>query len=121
MREPVENWARHKLDQDTKSDDMTTNIVELFNGVIKEFRGKHVNILLEDVRRKITNWFVARRGKSRGWTSSVCPQVTNRLKEVEKNGRGCGLLYAGDGEFDITDGETSYTVNLNTWHCDCNE
>ncbi|KAL5751935.1 hypothetical protein ACOSQ2_022442 [Xanthoceras sorbifolium] len=56
MSEPVEKWARHAFDSCIKSDHISNNISECFNGWIKYERDKPILILLELLKRKIIKW-----------------------------------------------------------------
>ena len=119
LGEPVELWARYTFPVDLKCPNNTTNFVESFNGKIELFRYKPIYILLEEVRRKFMKTIANRFNVAKTWVGHVVPRVKVMLRKIEMESRCCIVTPAGRGYFEVLDGKTTFTVNLDHHHCDC--
>jgi len=118
--EKLELWARFKFDPTLKCDDNTNNFVESFNHAILKFRGLPILTMLEEIRKLIGSRFVTRFDKSQKWNGKIVPYVHKKLLQIEMESRNCkNLLHAGQGEFDVMEGHTNFTVRLQDKFCDC--
>jgi len=119
MDEPVEHWARYTFDPEVKCPDNTTNFVESFNGKIEKFRYKPIFTLLEAVRRKFMKTIADRGSIAKQWKGKVVPRVKILLQKIAKESRACRLTPAGRGIYEVIEGATQFTVDINTHCCDC--
>ncbi|KAJ8448910.1 LOW QUALITY PROTEIN: hypothetical protein Cgig2_030766 [Carnegiea gigantea] len=108
-----------KFETTLKCDDNTNNFVESFNHAIVKFRGLPILNMLEEIRKLIASRFVKRFEKSQKWNSRLVPYVHKKLLMIEMESRICThLVHAGQGEFDVTEGHTNFTVRLQDKFCD---
>lgn len=118
--EKLELWARFKFDTTIKCDDNTNNFVESFNHAIGKFRGLPILTMLEEIRKLIGSRIVKRYENSQKWEGKLVPFVQKKLLITEMESRNCThLVHAGQGEFDVTEGHTNFTVRLQDRFCDC--
>ena len=87
-----------------KCPDSTTNFVESCNGKIEKFRYKPIFTLLLEIRRK--------------FMKTIAHRVKLLLVKAKLLSRECVVSLAGRGIFEVLDGVTSFTVDLNVHHCD---
>ncbi|XP_074298568.1 uncharacterized protein LOC141629472 [Silene latifolia] len=119
MDVPLELWARHKFDQSVKVGEVTNNLVESFNASIRELRGLPILSMLEGLRRKCMKNMHKKRNAVTKWNSSVCPRVKEMCDRAWDDGYYCIPISAGEGLYDVKDGNHYYNVNLRKWTCDC--
>ena len=118
--EPLEHWARFKFDANLKSADNTNNFVESFNNAISKLRGKPMLTMLEEIRKLVGARFDKRFQNASCWERKVTPFVEKKLRLVEQEARNClSVVHAGQGEFDVVEGCTNFTVKLKEHFCDC--
>ncbi|KAL5758827.1 hypothetical protein ACOSP7_021438 [Xanthoceras sorbifolium] len=53
----VEHWSRHAFDNSIKCDNVTNNMTESFNNMLKEHKAKTYLCLLEHIRRIVMKMF----------------------------------------------------------------
>ena len=76
--------------------------------------------MLEKIRKLIGSRFVTRYDKSQRWNGKLVPYIHKKLLQIEMKSRNCkNLIHAGQGEFDVTEGHTNFTVRLKDKFCDC--
>ncbi|KAJ8441647.1 LOW QUALITY PROTEIN: hypothetical protein Cgig2_019781 [Carnegiea gigantea] len=105
LREPRIGLGIHFLL--LKFPDNTTNFVESFNWKIEKLRSKPIFTLLEEIRRKFMKTIAHRFKVPKSWPGVVVPN------------RECLVTPARRGIFEVLNGVTSFTVDLNVHHCDC--
>ncbi|KAJ8430684.1 LOW QUALITY PROTEIN: hypothetical protein Cgig2_024549 [Carnegiea gigantea] len=102
-----------EFDTNLKCDDNTNNFVKRFNHVIMKLRGLPILTILEEIRKLIGNRFVNRFEKSQKWNGKLVPYVHKKLIRTEMESRNyTHLVYVGQGEFDVTEGHTNFTVRF---------
>ncbi|KAL5835505.1 hypothetical protein ACOSQ4_015002 [Xanthoceras sorbifolium] len=69
--EPVEKWARYAFNARIKSDHITNNMFDCFNGWIKDERDKPILTLLELLKRKIMVRFCEKWEELKKWNDSI--------------------------------------------------
>jgi len=74
---------------------------------------------LEAIRRKFMQTITNRCRISKDWKDKLVPRVKLLLVKAEKESRACRLTLAGIEIFEVVEGLTHFTVDLNTHHCDC--
>jgi len=118
--EKLKPWARFKFEPTLKCDHNTNNFVESFDHAILKFRGLPILTMLKEIRKLIGSRFVNRFDKSQRWIGMLVPYVHKKLIKIEMESRNCrNLIHAGQGEFDVTEGHTNFTVRLKYKFCDC--
>ncbi|KAJ8425504.1 hypothetical protein Cgig2_015878 [Carnegiea gigantea] len=118
--EPLEHWARFKFDANLKSADDTNNFVESFNNAISKLRGKPMLTMLEEIRKLVGAKFDKRFQNASCWEGQVTPFVEKKLRLVEQDARNClRVVHTGQGEFDVVEGCTNFTVKLKEHFCNC--
>ncbi|KAJ8420926.1 hypothetical protein Cgig2_030220 [Carnegiea gigantea] len=109
-------WTRNrdgKFDTNLICDDNTNNFVKSFNHAIVKFRGLPILTMLEEIRKLIRSRFVKRFEKSQKWNGRLVSFVHKKLLITEMESRNCThLVHANQGEFDVTEGHTNFTVRL---------
>ncbi|KAJ8430847.1 hypothetical protein Cgig2_034174 [Carnegiea gigantea] len=117
--EPLEHWARFKFDTNLKSTDNTNNFVESFNNAISKLRGKPMLTMLEEIRKLEGVRFDKRFQNASCWEGKVTLFVEKKLRLVEQDARNClSIVHAGQGEFDVVEGCTNFTIKLKEHFCD---
>ncbi|XP_074289383.1 uncharacterized protein LOC141614536 [Silene latifolia] len=119
MDVPLELWARHKFDQSVKVGEVTNNLVESFNASIRELRGLPILSMLEGLRRKCMKNMHKKRNAVTKWNSSAFAPVKEMCDRAWDDGYYCIPISAGEGLYDVKDGNHYYNVNLRKWTCDC--
>ena len=101
-----------------KCPDNTTNFVESFNGKIEKLRYMPIFTFLEEIRRKFMKTIAHRFKAAKSWPSAVVLRVKLLLVKAELSSRESLVTPAGRRVFEVLDGVTSLTVDLNVHHCD---
>jgi len=76
-------------------------------------------VLLEAILHEFMSVIAKRAEIAKEWTGRVVPKVTKKLVKLELDSRTCRVTPAGTREFLVQDGNTNFTINLNTGHYDC--
>lgn len=116
-------WAAHKFDHVFKTDDITNNMTESWNGFLSEFRKRPVLELLEFIRVKVMMRMVRRREKAKAWQTRVPPRVSKKLIMLGKIARSLLVVKASKHEFEVIESVSGnprhYVVNLQKKYCEC--
>ena len=112
----MKHWARFKFDHTLKLDANTNNFVESFNNAIVKHTRKPIYTMLEDIRKLVGARFDKRFQMS---ASKVTPFIGKRFKQLELQSRNCSNLVSVGGKFDVKEGSTNFTVQLEDHYCDC--
>lgn len=114
-------WARHAFSSLAKSDHVTNNMTESWNGWLKEFRGSPVLILMEHIRMKMMRRLRKRLKEARTWNGKLPPNIQKKLNVNRQEGRTCKVLEADDYDFEVLDDETheKFVVDLAKKICGC--
>jgi len=62
---------------------------------------------------------VDRANIAKQWKGKVVPRVKLLLVKAAKESRACRLTPVGRGIFEVIEGSTQFTINLNTRYCGC--
>ncbi|XP_074290438.1 uncharacterized protein LOC141617155 [Silene latifolia] len=85
-----EQCIKHKFNPDLACEDNTSNFVESFNSTLGVHRTNPVLSLLEGVRRMTMVKNASRKAVAQLWQDEgVCPNILQRLKELQKDSRLC--------------------------------
>ena len=116
---PKSQWARHAFDQRSVSPHITNNMTESFNSWVDDLRGKTILTLVEQVRLKLMEKLNERYTNGCNWETKVTPEAWETIELAKKDSLFCKLIPAGDDEFQVIDGYTSFAINLRTKKCPC--
>jgi len=75
--------------------------------------------MLEAIRRKFMETIANRANIAKQWKGTVVPRVKLLVVMEEKENKACRLTSAGTGVFEVIEGATQFTVDLNRYYCDC--
>ncbi|KAK7255963.1 hypothetical protein RIF29_29398 [Crotalaria pallida] len=117
---PKSMWARHTIDPECKSDHVTNNISEAFNSWVGDDRSKTILSMVESLTCRLMKRFQRRYEKGCSFENIITPRIRNVLDTTMQDGRMCRVTYAGDDEFQVVDGYTTFVVNLRARTCGCN-
>ena len=119
MSKPKEMWARHAYDPRIKIDHVTNNMTESFNQWVGDLRAKLALTMLDGIRIKIMGRLNKRFEKANTLDSLVTPKIKKTLDLIQQDSRFCKVIAAGDDEYQVIDGFTTFVVNLIVKTCAC--
>ena len=119
MSKPKEMWARHAYDPRIKIDHVTNNMTESFNQWVGDLRAKPALTMLDGIRIKIMGRLNKRFEKANTLDSLVTPKIKKTLDLIQQDSRFCKVIAAGDDEYQVVDGFTTFVVNLIVKTCAC--
>ncbi|XP_043710399.1 uncharacterized protein LOC122659342 [Telopea speciosissima] len=119
LRNPPSTWSRHAFDTGAKCDHVTNNMIESFNSWIGPMRNKTILSLIDDIRENLMIRLWKKYIFAFSVEGKVTPSVKKKLKLIVSDARFCHAQFAGENQYEVTDGSTRFTVNLSTQHCDC--
>ena len=86
--------ACHTIDPFFKTDHVTNNIAESWNGVLNEYRRKPIIDLLKYIRMKLMKRLIRRREKAANWDSNLPPRMHKKLVKIAKSSRNLWVVKA---------------------------
>ncbi|KAL9232176.1 hypothetical protein vseg_007315 [Gypsophila vaccaria] len=120
LMDTEQQWSIHQFDPNVVCPHNTSNFVESFNALINKLREMPVLSMMEGIRTYYMEKFAKRMDKAAGMQYY---EPTPYAKEIlEKNcsaSRMCYVIRAGGGEYEVHEGSTAYTLNLNESKCLC--
>ncbi|PNX79139.1 hypothetical protein L195_g035123, partial [Trifolium pratense] len=116
---PKSMCARHTIDSECKSDRVTNNVSESFNSWLSDDRKKTILSMIESITCRLMAGFQTRFEKACDFENIITPKIRKELDTKMQDGRMCKLTYAGDDEFQVKDGYTTFVVNLRFRTCGC--
>ncbi|KAK4840231.1 hypothetical protein QYF36_003164 [Acer negundo] len=122
MKSKPYKWARHKFEEEIKSDHVTNNMSECFNSWIKEDRDKPILTLFETLRRKVIVRFMDKWVEIEKLNDTITSYTRNRLNETDNEVRKLQVIH-GRGEYHETMDSRNkpWLVNIGEKTCDCGE
>jgi hypothetical protein len=102
---PKEQWTLAYDENGARYGQMTTNLSESFNGVLKGIRSFPVAALAESTWYKIVGYFAGRREQPDQWgTSEFTPSIAARIAELEQysGGHHVTMFDRESGHYEIT-------------------
>ena len=97
---PKTNQTRHAFSVEIKCEHVTNNFTESFNAWIGEFRGKPILTLADGLRTKIMKKLAKRQQKGCTWTSTVTPNVIEKLRMITQKSKRWELMMASEHTFE---------------------
>ncbi|XP_058747011.1 uncharacterized protein LOC131620001 [Vicia villosa] len=116
---PKNMCARHTIDSECKSDHVTNSVTESFNSWLGDDKKKTILSMIESITCRLMARFQKRYEKGREFNNIVTPKIRKVLDITTQDGRVCRVTYAGDDEFGVKDGYTTFVVNLRSRTCRC--
>lgn len=116
---PKSMWARHTIDPECKSDHVTNNVTEAFNSWLGNDRKKTILSMIESITCRLMSIFQNRYEKGCAFDNIITPKIRKVIDTTVQDGRMCRVTYAGDDEFGVKDGFTTFVVNLRDRTCGC--
>ncbi|KAK4839467.1 hypothetical protein QYF36_022181 [Acer negundo] len=101
MKSKPHKLARHKFEEEIKSDHVTNNMSECFNSWIKEDRDKPILTLFETLRRKVMVRFTDKWVEIEKLNDTITSYTRNRLNETDNEARKLQVIH-GRGEYHET-------------------
>ncbi|KAL2921934.1 Mediator of DNA damage checkpoint protein 1, partial [Bienertia sinuspersici] len=110
-------FYRAFLSTTCKSDVITNNIAETFNGYIINARNKHLIYMLEDIRVALMQRLVQKREEMEKCTSALCPRIQQKLEKEKEEVAKRTVLPLTATLFQVNHNLDSLTVDLETRTC----
>ncbi|KAI9187308.1 hypothetical protein LWI28_026648 [Acer negundo] len=122
MKSKPHEWARHKFEEEIKSDHVTNNMSECFNSWIKEDRDKPILTLFETLRRKVMVRLTDKWVEIEKLNDIITSYTRSRLNETDNEARKLQVIH-GRGEYHETMDSRNkpWLVNIGEKTCDCGE
>ncbi|KAL8167576.1 hypothetical protein V2J09_009075 [Rumex salicifolius] len=119
----MKRWARFRYDPELKSPETTCNWSESFNSTLGAERGFPVLALLEGIRRTCMVRHALRQEASLKYqpVSGLTKAAEERLKVALVESRRCMVFKASPSEYEIKEGRSSMSVNLEIRTCSYGE
>jgi hypothetical protein len=92
MQIPVEAWARHAFDTNSKTDLVVNNLSEVFNKMILDVRSKPIQTMLEGIKNKLMVKYSGTRVKADSTLWEITPFYSEKLEEAKKTLKGMHCL-----------------------------
>ncbi|KAL2898953.1 EF-hand calcium-binding domain-containing protein 5, partial [Bienertia sinuspersici] len=112
-------FCRAFLSTTCKSDVITNNMAETFNGYIINARNKHLIYMLEDIRVALMQRLVQKREEMEKCTSALCPRLQQKLEKEKEEAAKCTVLPSTSTLFQVNHNLDSLTVDLKARTCTC--
>lgn len=114
-------FCRAFMSASTKTDVITNNMAETWNGYIITARNKHLLYMLEEIRASLMKRLVEKRQLMEESTSSVCPRIQQKLEKNKEEAANCTVIPSSATMFQVNCMLDSLTVDLNARSCTCRE
>ncbi|XP_021715161.1 uncharacterized protein LOC110683116 [Chenopodium quinoa] len=112
-------FCRAFLSTDVKTDAITSNIAETFNGFIINARTKHLLFMIEEIRSQLMQRMVKKRQDMEKTTTYLCPRIQSKLDKEKNKAAYCEVLPSSDTLFNLSYNLDQVVVNLEAKTCTC--
>lgn len=112
-------FCRAFLDTSVKTDAITSNMAETFNGYIINARTKHLIYMLEEIRAALMQRLVQKRIEMQKCTSVLCPNIQKKLEKEKDKAAHCDVMPSTESLFNVGYHLDQLVVNLETRTCTC--
>ncbi|WOL05379.1 hypothetical protein Cni_G14107 [Canna indica] len=102
-----------------KSDNVTNNISETFNGYILNARSKPIIDMLEEIRRSLMQRMYMKRVMIVKWTDDICPNIRKKLEINKEESRFCIVTPSRNLKFEVQYMSKIRVVNIGSHSCSC--
>lgn len=112
-------FCRAFMKTSIKSDAITNNMAETFNGYIINARTKHLIYMEEDIRVALMQRLVAKRKDMEKHTSLLCPRIQSMLEKEKDKAAYCDVIPSTDTIFNVNHNLDQLVVDLENKTCTC--
>ncbi|XP_021756075.1 uncharacterized protein LOC110721234 [Chenopodium quinoa] len=85
-------FYRAFIKTEVKSNAITSNMAETFNGYIIHAREKQLMYILEDIRSSLMKRLVTKKQEMEKWTTSICPRIQKKLEWEKEEAAKCHVI-----------------------------
>ncbi|KAL2904767.1 Long-chain-fatty-acid--CoA ligase [Bienertia sinuspersici] len=110
-------FCRAFMDPSIKSDAITNNMVETFNGYIINARTKHLIYMMEDINVDLMQRLVNKRKEMEKQSTGLCPSIQSMLKKEKEKASMCDVLPSSESIFNVRYYLYQLIVNLQLKTC----
>ncbi|XP_021729979.1 uncharacterized protein LOC110696947 [Chenopodium quinoa] len=114
-----ELFCRAFLNPAVKTDAITSNIAETFNGYIFQARTKHLLYMLEDIRGTLMQRLVVKRQAMMKATSILFPRIKAKLEAEKAKAAQCEVIPSSETLFNVNYNLDQLVVDLERRSCTC--
>ena len=120
MKIPVSAWARYAMDVNCKTDLVVNNLSEVFNRMILDIRGKPVQTMFDNIRKKLMVRNEEKRSGAEKARWEITPTYTEKIEENKRWSRLCRAKKAVEGLWEVSSSvDMQYAVNILDKTCGC--
>ncbi|XP_048492644.1 uncharacterized protein LOC125493383 [Beta vulgaris subsp. vulgaris] len=112
-------FCRAYLDPSIRTDAITSNMAETFNGYIINARTKHLIYMLEDIRAALMQRLVSKRQEMQKTTSKLCPRIQLKLEGEKTKAANCDVIPSTETLFNVNYYQDQLVVDLEAMTCTC--
>lgn len=112
-------FCRAYMDPSIKSDAITNNMAETFNGYIVKARTKHLLYMMEDIRTALMQRLVKKRKEMEKVTSQICPRIQAILEREKGFATDCEVQPSSNTLFNVIYYLDSLVVDIEAKTCTC--
>ncbi|XP_056686307.1 uncharacterized protein [Spinacia oleracea] len=112
-------FCRAYLDPTIRTNAITNNMAETFNGYIIQARTNHLIYMLEDIRAALMQRMVSKRQEIQKATSILCPRIQARLEDEKLKAANCDVIPSSDHLFNVNYYLDKLVVDLEAKTCTC--
>ncbi|XP_021774243.1 uncharacterized protein LOC110738175 [Chenopodium quinoa] len=113
------SFCRAFMKTSMKTDAITSNIAETFNGYIILARTKHLLYMLEEIRIGLMQMLVKKRQEMTKCTTALCPRIQNKLNKEKDKAAYCNVYPSSETLFNVSHNMDQLVVNLEDRRCSC--
>ncbi|XP_056688557.1 uncharacterized protein [Spinacia oleracea] len=112
-------FCREFLYTSVKSDAITSNMAETFNGYIIDVKTKNLLYMLDDIRMAWMQRMLIKKQEMEKSTSVICPRIQAKLEEEKVKAANCDVVPSTDTLFNVKYYLDQLTVDLEKRTCSC--
>ncbi|CAH9096905.1 unnamed protein product [Cuscuta epithymum] len=112
-------FCRSFIKASIRTDVITNNMVEIFNGYIINARTKHLIYMPEDIRTTLMQRLVLKREAMEKEDSKLCPRIQTKLESEKAKAAYCDVLPSSLHTFQVNLYLDSLNVDLEARSCTC--
>lgn len=112
-------FCRAFFDTRMKTNAITNNMAETFNGYIINARTKHILYMLEDIRAAVMQRIVMKRREIAKSSCVLCPRIQAMLEEEKAKAAVCEVVPSTETLFNVNYYLDQLVVDLETRVCTC--
>lgn len=114
-----EVFCRSFMDPTIRSDAITNNMSETFNGYIVNARLKHLIYMKEDIRASLMKRIVEKRKEMEKVKGVICPRIQSILEYEKTKAPDCEVIPSSDTVFNVSYNLDQLVVDIEAKTCTC--